>query len=48
MRDRDLKLNMHTGTQEALSNDTKVNDPVTFNVTPMLKIAYSDFVAAKA
>ena len=33
-------------TNKALSIDTKVNDLVTFNVTFVLKIAFSDFVAA--
>ena len=33
-------------TNENLSNDTKVNDLVTLNVTFMLKIAFSDFVVA--
>ena len=34
-------------TNDALSNDTKVNDLVTLTLTLKLKIAFSDFVATR-
>ena len=43
-----LHISRAYSTDKALSIDTKVNDLVTLTVTFVLKIAYSDFVAAGA
>ena len=41
VRDRDFIFGMHTSTNNALSNDTKINDLVTLTLTLKLKIAFS-------